>query len=99
MYNQEKVDKFILGEELGTETTPRCGYCRCGKCPISGHTYSFIEGQELKVIRENLEYDESNQCWRTSYPWVVDPKSLPDNYAAALRTLEKTERALLKDEL
>jgi hypothetical protein len=31
---RDKIDKFVLGEELGTETTPRCGGCRCGKCPI-----------------------------------------------------------------
>ena len=97
--NRVKVDKFIVGEELGTETTPRCGGCRCGKCPIAGHTYSFKEEQELKIIRENLEFDKSNQCWITSYPWVVDPNSLPDNYNAALRTLEKTEHTLLKDEV
>jgi hypothetical protein len=58
----------------------------------------FKEEQELKVIRENLEYDESCQCWITSYPWIVDPKGLPNNYNAALATLEKTERTLLKDE-
>jgi hypothetical protein len=66
----EEVDKFVLGEELATETTPRCGGCRCGKCPIAGHTYSFKEEQELKIILENLEYDEANRCWITSYPWV-----------------------------
>ena len=96
---REQIDKFVQGEELATETTPRCGGCRCGKCPIAGHTYSFKEEQELKIIRENLEYDEANRCWITSYPWVVDPKGLPDNYNAALATLEKTERTLLKDEL
>ena len=97
--NRGKVDKFIVGEEQGTETALRCGSCCCDKCPIAGHTYSFKEEQELKIICENLEYDESNQCWITSYPWVVDPKSLLDNYNAALRTLEKTERTLLKDEV
>jgi hypothetical protein len=35
------VEDFITGEELGTEITPRCGGCRCGKCPTVGHTYSF----------------------------------------------------------
>ena len=30
---------------------------------------------------------------------MVDPKGLPNNYKAALKTLEKTERTLLKDEL
>ena len=96
---REEINNFVLGEELGTETTPRCGGCRCGKCPIAGHTYLFTEEQELNVIRENLEYDEPNQRWITSYRWIVEPKSLPDNYNTALATLEKTERTLLKDEL
>ena len=89
---------FIQGEELGTETTPRCGGCRCGKCPMVGHTYSFREEQELKMIQENLEYDEDKQQWITSYPWITDPKTLPDNYEIALATLKKMERTLLKDE-
>jgi hypothetical protein len=55
-----KVDGFIQGEELGTEVNPRCGGCRCSKCPTVGHTYSFKEEQELKMIRENLVYDEIN---------------------------------------
>ena len=82
---------------MGTETNPRCGGCRCGKCPVRGHTYSFKEEQKLRIIQENLEYDEQNKCWRTSYPWISDPNTLPDNYNAALSTLEKTERTLQKD--
>ena len=94
---ERSVENFITGEELGTEVTPRCGGCRCGKCPTVGHTYSFKEEQELNIIRKNLEYDEALQCWKTSYPWTVDPNSLPDNYGGALATLQKTERTLLKD--
>ena len=92
-----QVENFIRGEELATETSPRCGGCRCNKCPTVGHTYSFREEQELRMIRENLEYDEKNQCWRTSYPWLVDPNSLPNNYSTALATLRNTERVLSKD--
>ena len=62
-----------------------------------GHTYSFREEQELNMIRENLEYDEKNQYWRTSYPWIVDPNNLPNNYNTALATLRNTERILSKD--
>jgi hypothetical protein len=35
------IDNFIRGEELGTEMSPRCGGCRCNKCPNVGLTYSF----------------------------------------------------------
>ena len=91
------VANFIRGEALGTETSPRCGGCDCNKCPIVGHTYSFREEQELKMIQKNLEYDEKNQCWLTSYPWTVDSNSLPNNCNNALATVQNTEQILSKD--
>ena len=91
------MSDFICAEDLGTEITPRCGSCRCGKCPVVGHTCSFKEEQDWKLIRENLEYDVAHQCWVTSYPWLVDPSTLPNNYHAALATLRKTEQTLSKD--
>ena len=90
--------KFIEGEELGTEVQPRCGGCKCSKCPILGHTYSFSEEQELNMIRNNLQYDEKGQCWITKYPWLIDPNCLPNNYSSAYATLCSTERTLSKDE-
>ena len=93
-----QMENFICGEDIGTEITPRCGGCRCGKCPTVGHSYSFKEEQELQLIQENLVYDKENQCWITSYPWLVDPSTLPDNYHAAFATLRKTEQTLSKDE-
>lgn len=88
---------FIQGEDLGVEVQPRCGACQCGKCPIRGHSYSFQEEQELQMIRSNLKYDQENKRWKTSYPWIVNPSTLPDNYSAALATLRNTERTLNKD--
>ncbi|KAK6191005.1 hypothetical protein SNE40_002755 [Patella caerulea] len=96
--NQEKItNEFILGEELCTTASPKCGACRCGKCPTVGHTYSFKEEQELRMIQDNLHYDKAKQCWRTSYPWLVSPSILPENYNAAYSTLLNTERMLQKD--
>ena len=93
-----QVENFISGEEIRTEFTPRCGSYRCGKCPTVGHTYSFKEEQELRMIQENLENDSVKQCWVTSYPWLVDPATLLNNYGSALATLKNTERTLSKDE-
>lgn len=95
---ESQVENFICGEELGTEITPRCGGCRCNKCPAVGHSYSFKEEQEMKMIQENLEYDDVNQRWITSYLWLVEPSTLPNNYGTALATLRNTERTLSKDE-
>ena len=91
------AENFITGEELGTECKPKCGGCKCGKCPLPGHTLSFREEQELLMIRSGLIHDEENSCWVTSYPWVKDPLTLPDNYTSALGTLKSTERSLLRD--
>ena len=95
---ENRIESFVQGEELGTEVNPRCGGCRCNKCPIVGHSYSFKEEQELKLIQENLEYDVEKKCWITSYPWLVDPASLPNNYNEAFATLRNTERSLRKDQ-
>jgi hypothetical protein len=37
-----------------------------------------------QMIRSNLKYDANRKLWVTSYPWIVDPNSLPDKYSAAL---------------
>lgn len=47
---------------------------------------------------ENLVYDKENQCRITSYPWLVDSLTLPDNYHAALASLRKTKQTFSKDE-
>jgi len=91
------VLKFVNGEELGTEVSPKCGGCKCSKCPILGHTYSFKEEQELRMITNNLVYNEEQRHWSTSYPWLVSPGELPNNYNTALATLRSTELTLSKD--
>ena len=91
------IDAFVIGEQLGTEIVPKCGVCRCGKYPIVGHTYSFREEQELKLINSKLHYDEENKRWIAGYPWINDPVLLPDNYAATFATLRSTEKRLLTD--
>ena len=50
------------------------------------------------MIQGNLEYDSVKQCWVTSYPWLVDPGTLANNYGSAFATLKNTERTLGKDE-
>ena len=93
-----EVEKYIKGEEIGTQSTPKCGSCRCTTCPLPGHTYSFQEEAELKLIRDGLRYDEDNKCWISRYPWKFDPKTLPDNKSATMGTLRSLERRLQKNE-
>ena len=88
---------FIQGEEMGTETSPRCGGCKCGKCPMPGHTLSFQEEQELKMIQEGLLYDAGRKVWIASYPWLVSPTELPDNLNATKASLLKLESTLKRN--
>ena len=53
-----EMDDFFMAEQLGTTVEPRCGSCRCGKCPVPGSRYSFREEVELSLIEENILYDE-----------------------------------------
>ena len=92
-----KTELFIRGEEMGTAIAPKCGSCRCGKCPLPGHTYSFVEQQELEMIRTGMHHDKESERWIAGYPWLVNPAVLPENYSAAKARLERLEKALAKD--
>ena len=50
------------------------------------------------MIEENLTYDNGNQCWITSYPWLIDPHTLPNNYQTAYATLQRIEKTLSRDD-
>ncbi|XP_062602451.1 uncharacterized protein LOC134264167 [Saccostrea cucullata] len=90
------VDNFFDIEGLGTHCVPKCGSCRCGKCPPGNGSYTLKEERELHLIKEGLQYDEVGKNWTTTYPWIKDPKSLPNNINAAVCRLKCTERRLEK---
>ena len=92
-----KPDSFLVGEDLGIDCQPKCGACKCGKCPIPGHSLSFKEEQELTQIRQGLEYHKEKKCWTTSYPWIINPQDLPNNFFAAKSALKRIEKSLSKD--
>ena len=43
------LEDFFTTESLGTQCTPKCGPCKCGKCPPGGKDYTFREERELKL--------------------------------------------------
>ena len=88
---------FLIGEEIGTSSKPKCGSCKCGNCPFVGHMYSFIEQQELDMVNGGLTYDTEAEHWIASYPWQVNPDSLPDNCRSAVARMSKVEYAPERD--
>lgn len=91
------VEDFYKIENLGIECKPRCGGCKCGRCPIGSKEYSIKEERELELIDKNLEYNNLDNRWIAEYPWVKDPSALPDNRQVALAMLISTEKRLLKN--
>lgn len=53
-----KIEDFFTIENLGVECTPRCGGCKCGKCPLGAKNYSLKEEKELQLIEENLKFND-----------------------------------------
>ena len=59
---------FLEGEDMGICIEPKCGGCKCSKCPVPGSKYSFKEQQEYDTISGNLRYDTDQKRWYTEYP-------------------------------
>ena len=67
-----ELSDFYKIENLGVECTPRCGGCKCGKCPPGSKNYTLKEEKELNLIENNLEYNSHENLWITTYPWIKD---------------------------
>ena len=91
------VDDFYNIQNLGSNCIPRCGGCKCGKCPIGIKQYSIKEERELELIDKNLEYDCQDGRWMAEYPWIKNPSALPDNRRVAVATLISMEKNLIKN--
>ena len=50
------------------------------KCTVGGKPYTLKEEEELYMIEKGLVHKGANR--ETSYPWIRDPKDLPDNRVA-----------------
>lgn len=90
------MEDFYNLENLGIECTPRCGGCKCGRCPLGSKNYTIKEERELALIERNINYDHEAKRWIAQYPWIKDPNDLPDR-KVAFGKLISTERRLTKN--
>ena len=88
---------FFRSEQLATVVEPKCGSCRCGRCPVPGSRYSFKEESELKLIDDHLHYDKEKGSWVAGYPYLHPPESLKGTKAVAMKSMLATERTLAKN--
>ncbi|KAJ8032137.1 hypothetical protein HOLleu_25575 [Holothuria leucospilota] len=90
-----KFDEFLSIESMGISCVPRCGGCKCGKCPVGARNLTLQEERELHLIENNMTRTEGR--WVAKYPWIKDPKELPDNRQVAVATLKSLEKRLGRD--
>ena len=64
--------------------------------PSYNYNYTIKEEKELALIEKNLHYDQEAKRWIAEYPWIRDPKDLPDNKKVLFAKLISTERRLAK---
>lgn len=63
---------------------------------------TLAEEREMEVVKNGLTYvlnddHSSKPHWHSSYPWLVDPVSLPNNRKGVEATFLRTERQLSKE--
>ena len=93
---KEALDQFYNLDGLGIHFTPRCGGCKCGKCPLGSKKCSIKEEKELQMIEDGLSYDQLKKEWTATYPRVRNLEELPNNLPSAIRRLQSLERRLLR---
>ena len=65
--NVISIDKFFSLESWGTQCSPQCGKCGCGKCPIGGKNYTTKEEREIALIEKNIKF--CGNYWEAVYPF------------------------------
>ena len=82
-----KTDKEILEsfkeESIGSECSPKCGGCLCGKFSFWGKQMSLEDEKDYNLFIDHMRYDKEgtpiNPYWRISFPWVVPKEDLVVN--------------------
>ncbi len=54
------------------------------------------ENAEYEAILDNLKYDAAKKKWRTSYPFIISPTILRDNFGQAAACMRSQEVRLKK---
>ena len=94
-FNSENL--FFQADSLGTVIEPKCGDCKCSKCPVPGSLYTFREQTEYDIINNNLFRKGDEKRWYTQYPWKESRDVLPKNDKSAYQSLLAIERIARAD--
>ena len=98
----KEVFEWFKWDSIGAACDPKCGSCKCSKCPPGGKEMTLGEERELEKIKDCLSYvlvDKHSDAphWDAAYPWKADPAILPDNRRAVEATFRNTEARLARE--
>ena len=99
LHSKGSFEEFQSIESLGVACSPKCGGCRCGKCQTGGKNMTIVEEKEYELIKQGLSFNQATGKWRADYPYIVDPRYLPESNSFAYATLMSTEKRLAKNPL
>ena len=88
------MEEFFKIEGMGICCAQKCGMCQCGKWSNDLKNITILEEREMKLIQNGLSHDETDKCWTVKYPWIRDPRELPNNVHAVLGRMKSLERRL-----
>ena len=94
---------FFKEESIGVECQPRCGGCRCGKCPTGSKAMTIKEEKDYKKFQSLMSLDplgtesDPGPYWVSELPWTVDKSKLANNRSAVLGVMKSTVGKLSKD--
>ena len=60
---------------------------------------TIVEEKEYEMIKQGLSFNQDTGKWRAEYPYIVNPRYLPESRKFAYATLMSTEKRLAKDPL
>jgi hypothetical protein len=55
--NMIQLPVYLTFQRMGTECSPTCGVCKCGRCPTGEKEYTIKEERELDLINNGLKHN------------------------------------------
>ena len=88
---------FLSAEAMGLDPPRSCRACKsCKECQFRTTLLTATENAEYEAILDNLKYDAARKKWRTSYPFIISPTVLRDNFGQAAACMRSQETRLKK---
>ena len=88
---------FLSAEAMGLDPPWSCRSCKaCKECQFRMTLLTATENAEYEAILDNLKYDAAKKKWRTSYPFIISPTVLRDNFVQAMACMRSQEVRLRK---